>query len=201
MHVWVFYVQKTNQWSTPVHFLQFPQIPTGQSSSPVRAPLSQSTSASSKHCQRSQFSKYQVPYLISHTHQISRCPHLTRKKKCCSPPMTLHARLIFQFCLFYFVTEFLWLVPTSNSLTHPHFSLQADCLPRTPVQCRSFPMCSRDHTHHRQHDTRTCPYFLKPQLLWTCLYCWILKYSFSFLSFPFFMLLLAPSAQPDFAGW
>lgn len=82
-----------------------------------------------------------------------------------SPPMTLHAQLFFLFCLFYFVTEFLWLVPTSNSLTHPHFSLQADCLPRTPVQCRSFPMCSRDHTHHRQHYTLMCPYFLKPQLL------------------------------------
>lgn len=48
----------------------------------------------------------------------------------------------------------------------PHYSLQADCLLRTPVQCRRFPMCSGDHPHHRQHYTLMRLYFLMPRLLW-----------------------------------
>lgn len=51
--------------------------------------------------------------------------------------------------------EFLWLVPTSDSLTCPQHSLQADCFPRIPVSVGAFP-CAQETVHTTGSTIPSC---------------------------------------------
>lgn len=99
------------------------------------------------------FSKYQVPCLLNHTYQLPRCPHLIRKKEVLPSHDSTRSACL-SFCLFYFMREFLRLVPTSNSLvliTHSRLTVFRE--PQCSVG--GFP-CAQETTHTTGSTTPSC---------------------------------------------